>query len=356
MTAAVFAPPEDRGRARADGRLLLRSTEPLADHPVSVVHSFRAAQRGPSRPAAASPSGRTTMVDRLTWGEMRGQADRLAQGLLDRGLADRPVLVLSGNSRLHLAVLLAAMTVGAPVVADQRRVLAAERRPRQAHGDGRAGRARADRRRGRLVRARRRGRAGGSGGAEPRRRGRRRLPLAEFGAEPTDEVDRRCAALRREDVAKILFTSGSTGTPKGVLTTHGMLAANQQQMLQAWPFLAGEPPVLLDWLPWSHTFGGNFCLGMVLTNGGDAVDRRRSPRAGPDRPDGAQPRRRPPDRLLQRARGLRGAAAAPRARRRRARRRSSTGSGSASSRPRRCPSSCGTGSGSSPPSTGRGCR
>jgi feruloyl-CoA synthase len=100
----------------------------------------------------------------------------------------------------------------------------------------------------------------------------RELPGAvtpeEFGAEPTAEVDRRCAALERSAVAKILFTSGSTGTPKGVLTTHGMLSANQQQMLQAWPFLAEEPPVLLDWLPWSHTFGGNFCLGTVLTRGG----------------------------------------------------------------------------------------
>ena len=94
------------------------------------------------------------------------------------------------------------------------------------------------------------------------------LTPEELAADRTDEVDRRCAALRHEDVAKILFTSGSTGTPKGVVNTHGMLAANQQQMRQVWPFLAEEPPVLLDWLPWSHTFGGNHDVNMVLTNGG----------------------------------------------------------------------------------------
>jgi len=89
----------------------------------------------------------------------------------------------------------------------------------------------------------------------------------DLAVPPTDEVDGRCAALRRDDVAKILFTSGSTGTPKGVLNTYGMLSANQQQM-QVCPFLVDEPPVLLDWLPWSHTFGGNHDSNMVLANGG----------------------------------------------------------------------------------------
>lgn len=56
--------------------------------------------------------------------------------------------------------------------------------------------------------------------------------------------------------------------PKGVINTHGMLAANQQQMRQVWPFLTTEAPTLLDWLPWSHTFGGNHNVNMVLVNGG----------------------------------------------------------------------------------------
>jgi feruloyl-CoA synthase len=47
-----------------------------------------------------------------------------------------------------------------------------------------------------------------------------------------------------------------------------MLSANQQQLRQVWPFLASEPPVLLDWLPWSHTFGGSHNVNLVLVNGG----------------------------------------------------------------------------------------
>ena len=75
-------------------------------------------------------------------------------------------------------------------------------------------------------------------------------------------------ALDGDAVAKILFTSGSTGTPKGVLNTHRMLSANQQMMRQVWPFLACERPVIVDWLPWSHTFGGNHNMNMMLTCGG----------------------------------------------------------------------------------------
>ena len=85
---------------------------------------------------------------------------------------------------------------------------------------------------------------------------------------PTSEVDRRHAQIAPDDVAKILFTSGSTGTPKGVINTHRMLCSNQQMILQTLPFLGDEPPVLVDWLPWNHTFGGNHNFGIVLYNGG----------------------------------------------------------------------------------------
>jgi feruloyl-CoA synthase len=84
----------------------------------------------------------------------------------------------------------------------------------------------------------------------------------------TAEVDKAQARVEPDQPAKILFTSGSTGRPKGVENTHRMLCANQAMIRAALPFVADEPPTLIDWLPWSHTFGSNHNFGLVLDNGG----------------------------------------------------------------------------------------
>jgi feruloyl-CoA synthase len=84
----------------------------------------------------------------------------------------------------------------------------------------------------------------------------------------TVAVMRTFATIAPSATAKLLLTSGSTGAPKVVLNSHAMLTANQQQMTQVWPWLQRHPLHLLDWLPWSHTFGANHNFNMVLAHGG----------------------------------------------------------------------------------------
>jgi feruloyl-CoA synthase len=99
--------------------------------------------------------------------------------------------------------------------------------------------------------------------------GRTATSFAEMLATvPTPAVDAAMQATGPDTITKFLFTSGSTKLPKAVINTQGMWCANQQQMCQSMPVLAEEPLVLVDWLPWNHTFGGNHNYGMVLYNGG----------------------------------------------------------------------------------------
>jgi feruloyl-CoA synthase len=91
---------------------------------------------------------------------------------------------------------------------------------------------------------------------------------ALLATEDTPQVDAAVATTGPDTIAKFLFTSGSTKMPKAVINTQRMWCANQQQMAQSMPVLADEPPVLVDWLPWNHTFGGNHNFGLVLFHGG----------------------------------------------------------------------------------------
>jgi feruloyl-CoA synthase len=85
---------------------------------------------------------------------------------------------------------------------------------------------------------------------------------------PTGAVESAAMAVNPDTVAKLLFTSGSTGVPKGVIHTHRMWCSTIQKTLACYPWLAEEPPVLVDWLPWNLVFGGSVSFGLALFNGG----------------------------------------------------------------------------------------
>lgn len=273
---SLFAPPRVcAGAAGPAGALLLRSAEPLGRHPVSVVHSVREhARLAPEHPMVAERDGGGWRT--VTYGEAVAAAGAIGQALLDRGLGPgRPLLILSGNSVDHLLMTLGAMTAGVPVAPvsvayslqshDHARIraIAGLIRPGAVFAEdaGAFGPALAALAGVPVITSR----AGGDGypGAE----GAESLPVL-LDTEPGAAVTAAFAGLSPDGIAKILFTSGSTGTPKGVVNTHRMLAANQQMIRQAWPFLAAERPVIVDWLPWSHTFGGNHNMNMMLTSGG----------------------------------------------------------------------------------------
>ena len=118
------------------------------------------------------------------------------------------------------------------------------------------------------------------------------------------------AKVGPDTIAKVLFTSGSTGMPKGVINTQRMICSNQAMITQCFAFLEDEPPVLVDWLPWNHTFGGNHNFGIALFNGGSLYidDGKPVPNGiGADCPKSARDRS---DSLFQCAGRLRGPVAA----------------------------------------------
>src|SRR6202012_153422 len=94
-------------------------------------------------------------------------------------------------------------------------------------------------------------------------------PLAAILAKSEHaSLDAAHAAIGPDTIAKFLLTSGSTGNPKAVINTQRMICANQVMIRETFAFLKDEPPVIVDWLPWNHTFGGNHNIGLTLYNGG----------------------------------------------------------------------------------------
>jgi feruloyl-CoA synthase len=253
-----FAPPEILVEHRRDGAIVLRSPLKLGTQARAVGEwLLHWARKAPDRTFLAERQGESWRT--LSYRGALELVRRVGQGLLNRKLdASKPVVILSDNSVDHALLALGAMHVGVPLapVSPAYSLMSRDFAKLKAIFE--------------LLRPGlvwtadppKFAQALTAAGASP-------TPIAELlAAEATPAVDAAFERVGPDTVAKILFTSGSTGTPKGVINTQRMLTVNQEQYALIWPFLEARPLVLVDWLPWNHTFGGNSNFCMMLRNGG----------------------------------------------------------------------------------------
>ena len=265
-------------QTRNDGVQYVQADLPLAAHPHRMTDKLlHWARVTPERICLARrkrlPDGATGEWEHLTYAQAVTAARRIGQALLQRHLSvDRPVVILSENSLEHGMMALACMMVGiaycpvSPAYATLSKDFDKLKHILHTLTPG-------------LVMAADAQRYGPAIEAcvpkdvdvvlvngELNRSHTRFSDLLQ--TNDTAAVDAAMQATGPDTVVKFLFTSGSTNLPKGVINTHRMWCANQQQMWQSMPVLGEAPPVLVDWLPWNHTFGGNHNVGLVLFHGG----------------------------------------------------------------------------------------
>jgi feruloyl-CoA synthase len=269
-----FGDPAVTIERKSDGTIYLRPTERLADYPRRLTDRLHHwAAKTPDHVYMAE-RGAGGDWRKLTYAELLTASRHIASALLARGLsAEKPVMILSGNAIDHALIAFGALYAGIPfcpvspaysliskdygklayvmklltpglVFADDADKFAAALSANVPDGVE-------------LV---------ASTGAVP---GRDVTKLADLLRTPLHAgLDAAHDAIGPDTIAKFLLTSGSTGNPKAVINTQRMICANQVMIRETMAFLKDEPPVIVDWLPWNHTFGGNHNIGLALYNGG----------------------------------------------------------------------------------------
>jgi feruloyl-CoA synthase len=273
---ALFAAPDIVAERRADGSVRLRSMTPLRETARGVGDWLEHwARQAPERIFLGERIGADAPWTTITYRDALRQVRSAAAWILSQSMsAARPLLILSDNSIEHALFALGAMHVGVPVASispayslmskdfDKLKSMIALLDPGAIYVSSPKPFAPALAAIKPLHSA-----AIVSGDAESGDT----IPFRAIAATPeTDAVARAFAAITPDTIAKFLFTSGSTGTPKAVINTQRMLTSSQQAKAQTWSFLdnAHGDLVILDWLPWSHTFGANHNFNLVLRNGG----------------------------------------------------------------------------------------
>jgi feruloyl-CoA synthase len=259
---------------RDDGTIYVRPKTRLGDYPIRLtdrLHHWAIAEPNRVFMAERNAAGGWRQI---TYAQLLTSSRRIASALLARGLsADKPIVILSGNSIDHALIAFAALYAGIPfcpvspaysLVSKDFGKLAYLMKlltPGLVFADD-AGQF-ADALRANLPAE---SEIVASRGAVP---GRAVTMLAELLATPEHpRLDAAHDAIGPDTIAKFLLTSGSTGNPKAVINTQRMICANQVMLRETLAFLKDEPPVIVDWLPWNHTFGGNHNIGLTLFNGG----------------------------------------------------------------------------------------
>ena len=258
-----------------------RMTDRLQHWAQTAPERIWMARRGTGGSRGANSGGNASTIDNgwhtISYAQAWDSAQRIGQALLDRGLsAERPVAILSENSLEHALLALGCMTVGVPYcsVSTAYSLMSQDyAKLRHVLGTLTPG----------LIYAsdwEKYGKAidavvnsdtevatnSIADSAYPSRHTTLFDTLKSTSISP--QVLQAMQATDGDTIVKFLFTSGSTKLPKAVINTQRMLCANQQQIAQSIPALLDQPPVLVDWLPWNHTFGGNHNVGICLYHGG----------------------------------------------------------------------------------------